>query len=118
MVAAVLGIRRAARTEGEQRLAGRDVADVDSRTRRVRRVVRGQHARRLDAGRWRRASSGRPATASMTSAATPPGRSSRSVPPSTLTMVDSTPTGVGPPSTMSGIRSPRSACDGLGAWWR
>ena len=45
----------------------------------------------------------------MTSAAMPPGRSRRSVPPSTLTIVDSSPTWVGPPSTISGILSPRSA---------
>ena len=45
----------------------------------------------------------------MTSAAMPPGRSRRSVPASTFTMVDSSPTSVGPPSTMSGILSPRSA---------
>ena len=43
----------------------------------------------------------------------PPGRSSRSVPPSTLTMVDSSPTGVGPPSTISGMRVAEIGCDGL-----
>ena len=45
----------------------------------------------------------------MTSAAMPPGRSSRSVSPSTLTMADSSPTSVGPPSTISEILPPRSA---------
>ena len=55
-------------------------------------------------------SNGRPAAAvSMTSAAMPPGRSRRSVPASTFTMVDSSTTWVGPPSTMSGILLPRSA---------
>ncbi len=50
-----------------------------------------------------------PATASISSAATPPGLSSRKSSPSTLTMVDSSPTGVAPPSTTSLIFAPRSA---------
>ena len=45
----------------------------------------------------------------MSAAGTPPGLSNRTRPFSTLTMVDSTPTGVEPPSTTSGMRPPRSA---------
>jgi hypothetical protein len=50
-----------------------------------------------------------PAAFSISSAAMPPGRSTRTPPASTLTMVDSSPTGVAPPSTISSSRSPRSA---------
>ena len=57
-------------------------------------------------------SSGLPSTLSMSSAATPPGRSNRTALPSALTMVDSRPTGVGPPSTISGMREPEIGFDG------
>ena len=53
--------------------------------------------------------SGLPIRRSISSAAMPPGLSSLTKPPSTLTIVDSSPTAVGPPSTISGMREPRSA---------
>ena len=59
-----------------------------------------------------------PATASISSAAMPPGRSSRNVPSSTLTMVDSTPTGVGPPSTIRSILPAEIGRDGAAPSWR
>ena len=50
-----------------------------------------------------------PATRSISDAGSPPGRSRRSSPFSTLTMVDSTPTALAPASRISGILVPRSA---------
>ena len=50
-----------------------------------------------------------PVAASISAAVIPPGRNRRKRPPSTRTMVDSTPTGVCPPSTISGTRSPKPA---------
>ena len=52
--------------------------------------------------------SGRPSTRSIASRGTPPGRSSIGS-PRQATMVDSTPTGVAPPSTMRSMRPLRSA---------
>ena len=46
----------------------------------------------------------------MSSRATAPGRSSVTRPSMQARMVDSTPTGVGPPSMMRSIRPARSAC--------
>ena len=46
---------------------------------------------------------------SMSSAAIPPGLSTRTPSASTFTMVDSSPTGVAPPSTIRSSRPPRSA---------
>ena len=50
-----------------------------------------------------------PSAASISSVATPPGRRMRTPSGPALTMVDSSPTGVGPPSAINPILSPRSS---------
>ena len=98
----------AARPEGEQRLAGPDLARIEPH-RGARRIVRGQHAGRLDA---RRAAAQQRLAEHASRCPRPrrrPGAAAAATLPSTLTIVDSRPTGVGPPSTISGMREPRSA---------
>ena len=107
------GLRRA--TRWWRRAAAGCAARSARRAGRARAALRLRRCRPARALRRAR----RPSTRSMASRGTPPGRSSIGS-PRQATMVDSTPTGVAPPSTMRSMRPRRSAstcCAVVGETW-
>jgi len=92
-----LGRRQQPDRPGGCRRGGGQVVGVDEPDDRARGVVRGERAGARTAASG--SCTSRPVTASISSTPTAPGRSSRGTSPVQSTIVDSTPTSLGPPSS-------------------